>query len=61
MAKTSKEYIEERRQRIEEYRKMRVTLLAVLDDPEASNGDRIGAINAIYRLDREGIPMPKNW
>lgn len=59
--KSSAECIEERRQRIAEYEKMRACLLAVVDDDKAPYADKVGAINAIYRIDKDGVPMPKNW
>lgn len=57
--KTSKERIEEQRQRKVEYAKMRSVLLDIVDDDEASNTDKIAAVNMIYRIDN-GVPLPEN-
>lgn len=61
MAKTGKEHAEEIRQRRAEYNRMRNIMLAIIDDDKAEHRDKIGAMNAIYRLDKEGVPMPKAW
>lgn len=61
MAKTNAERIEERRQRIAEYNNIRKVLLEVIADDDAGYRDKISAINALYKLDKEGTPMPSGW
>ena len=61
MAKTSEEQVQEVRERKAEYEKIRSELIRIVNDPKAKYTDKVGAINAIYRLDVEGIPMPKGW
>lgn len=61
MAKSSKEVISERRERIEEYKQMRQALKDIIEKSDTSNADRIAAISMIYKLDAEGVPMPKEW
>ena len=56
--KTSKEHIEERRQRAAEYERMRAALLKIADAETTADNDRIEAIKTIYKLDAEGMPEP---
>lgn len=61
MAKTSKEIVAEKRQREDEYKRMRQALLDIVEASDTNNTDRIAAINTIYKIDTEGIPLPKGW
>ena len=61
MAKSSKEIIAEKRQRKEEYKKMRQTLIDIIESEKTTNAEKIAAIDVIYKIDAEGIPMPKDW
>lgn len=61
MAKTSKQMIEEKRQREKEYIQMRNILIKIVEAADTSNADRIAAINTIHKLDLEGVPMPQGW
>ena len=59
MAKTSKEQIEEKRIREKEYFQMRAILLDIINSENTNNSDKISAINTIFKMDKEGIPLPK--
>lgn len=61
MAKTSIERIAEKRARADEYKRMRQALLDIVEDAETTNADKIAAINTIYKIDAEGVPMPQGW
>jgi hypothetical protein len=61
MAKSSKEIIAEKRQRKEEYKKMRQTLIDIIESEKTTNAEKIAAIDVIFKIDAEGIPMPKDW
>lgn len=58
--KTSKEYIEERKQRLAEYKTIRMVLLAIVEDEKANDSDRIAAANMIYRID-ENVLLLQKW
>lgn len=60
MAISSKQYIEASNKRKEEYKKMREYLLNIALSSDTSAGDRIAAINTIYKIDADGIPLPYN-
>lgn len=61
MAKTSKEQIEEIRKRKNEYSMMRAALLEIVEASDTENADKIAAINTIYKIDAEGVPLPQGW
>ena len=61
MAKTSKERVAEMQTRRAEYKMMRQTLLEIVMAADTTNTDRIAAINAIYKIDAEGVPLPDRW
>ncbi len=61
MAKTSKEIIAAKRKRIDEYKQMRQALIEIVEASDTSDADRIAAINTIYKIDAEGVPMPQGW
>lgn len=61
MAKTSKERIAEKRAREDEYKRMRQALLEIVEAADTTNADRIAAINTIYKMDAEGVPLPQGW
>lgn len=60
MAISSKQYIEASNKRKDEYRMMREYLLEIALASDTSAGDRIAAINTIYKIDADGIPAPYN-
>lgn len=59
--KTSKEIIAEKRQREDEYKRMRQALLEIVEAADTTNTDKIAAINTIYKIDVEGVPLPQGW
>ena len=59
MAKTSKERIAEKRAREDEYKRMRQALIEIVEATDTTNADRIAAINTIYKMDAEGVPLPQ--
>ena len=61
MAKTGAQYIAESKERKAEYAKIREYLLSVINNEKASTGNKLFAINELYRLDKDGIPMPKTY
>lgn len=61
MAKTSKERIAEKRAKEDEYKRMRQALLEIVEAADTTNADRIAAINTIYKMDAEGVPLPQGW
>ena len=61
MAKTSKERIAEKRTREYEYEWMRQALLEIVEATDTTNADKIAAINTIYKIDVEGVPLPQGW
>jgi len=61
MAKTSKEIIAAKRKRVDEYKQMRQALIEIVEASDTSDADRIAAINTIYKIDAEGVPMPQGW
>lgn len=58
MAKTAQDIIEQRRKRIAEYDMMRGKLLSIIEAADTMDADRIAAINTIYQIDVEGVPLP---
>lgn len=61
MAKSSKEIIAAKRKRVDEYKQMRQALIEIVEASDTSDADRIAAINTIYKIDAEGVPMPQGW
>ena len=61
MAKTGKEIIAEKRARENEYILMRQALFDIVEAADTTNADRIAAINTIYKIDSEGVPLPHAW
>lgn len=58
MAKTAKEQIEEIRLRKAEYSRMRAKLMEIMEAADTEKADIIAAINTIYKIDMEGVPLP---
>ena len=58
MAKTAKEQIEEIRLRKAEYSRMRAKLMEIVEAADTEKADIIAAINTIYKIDMEGVPLP---
>lgn len=61
MAKTAKERVKDAKNREDEYRTMRKLLMDIVEAKDTTNKDRINAINTIYMIDTEGVPIPKGW
>jgi hypothetical protein len=40
---------------------MRQALLEIVEAADTTNADRIAAINTIYKMDAEGVPLPQGW
>ena len=60
MAKSSREIISAARKRREEYKLMRDALMNIALATDATNADRIAAINTIRLIDAEGVPSIMN-
>lgn len=58
MAITSKQYIVAAKKRKDEYMLMRDALMKIAFASETSDTDRIAAINTIFQIDTEGVPLP---
>ena len=61
MAKTSKEWISERKVRIEEYERVRGILWMIITASETNTTDRVEAVKILYRIDSEGVLIPESW
>lgn len=61
MAKTGKEKAKEGEVRKEQYRLMRQSLIDIVEAEDSTNTEKINAINTIYMIDTEGVPLPWIW
>ena len=61
MAISAKQRIEARNKQENEYKIMRERLLEIATASETIDADRIAAINTIYMLDKDGVPLPYHY